>query len=357
MSKKIFITGYSGCGKTILKGRIASENEEMDNFNFDAKFDYSNLEDATTIFNLINSSDSFVIDAIPFEVSSDKGFNFDRFKKFSEENDIEVIITVCSNFEDLVGRIVYKPYFVISNTDIRKKFLSDFIPTNNNLLSLLDSIKCTPKYFDSFKNEYVSKDRFLEILESMTKSINDSLLQYNTIFDIYLSTLKYDKNYQDIEFINKVGYSKSYKTWGNIKDLIKWEGKSIFDMGCFHCYFSIKVKEMGAFKVYGLDNNANVIGTARIINKILQNNIEVLKWEAGEPTPETDIGLCLNVLHHAIDAESALKNMNCKKAIFEIEKRQVAIVKKYFNILKEVKSHREDASQDRIILLAEKIQK
>ena len=67
-------------------------------------------------------------------------------------------------------------------------------------------------------------------------------------FKKYLDTLSYDKYYQDIECINFIGYTKSSKTWDNIKDLVDWKDKKVADLGCFHGYFSFKSAKTSAKK-------------------------------------------------------------------------------------------------------------
>ena len=174
---------------------------------------------------------------------------------------------------------------------------------------------------------------------------------YLDTFDIKL----YDKYYQDIECINFVGYSKSHKTWENIKDLVDWKDKIIVDMGCYHGYFSFKAEKMGAKEVTGLEKWESVMDTAMLIKHMIRSKVNFQIWEGGEPTPNADITLVLNMLHHTKDQEKTLQNINTKLAIFEVEKTQVNLIKKYFKILKEVESHRVDPGQNRTILLGEKI--
>jgi hypothetical protein len=91
-----------------------------------------------------------------------------------------------------------------------------------------------------------------------------------------------------------------------------------------------------------------------MIKHMLQSKVEFQIWDAGQETPPADIALVLNVLHHTTDVNKTLQNINAKTAIFEVEKNQVETIKKYFNITKEVESHRVDSKQDRIILLGDK---
>ena len=168
----------------------------------------------------------------------------------------------------------------------------------------------------------------------------------------HINRQTYDKNYQDIEILDFIGYSKTHISWDNISNLkIDWQRKTVCDVGCFHSYFGIKVFQAGASKVYGLDNLPNVLETSKLISKASNAEIEYLKWEGGEETPECDIALILNVLHHCKDQHETLEKIKCSHVIFEVNTNQLPIISKYFNPLASEESHRDD----RIIVYAEKI--
>ena len=170
-------------------------------------------------------------------------------------------------------------------------------------------------------------------------------------FRNYLGSLTYDKMYQDIEYIDMIGYSSSFKTWESIKDLVKWKGKIVADLGCFHGYFAFKIAELGG-KVTGLDRSPEVLDTAKLLNDLYKSSVEFKQWVGGEPVSEEfDIALCLNMLHHTGDEEKTLQNLNCKTVIFEVKYDQRFLISQYFNTIKSVPSHR----VGRIILLGEKI--
>ena len=162
----------------------------------------------------------------------------------------------------------------------------------------------------------------------------------------------YDKNYQDIEVLDFVGYSKSYDSWHNISKLnIDWRNKIVCDLGCFHSYFGIKVLKSGAKKVYGLDLLPQVIATSKLISEVSNVKIEYTQWEGGEKTPECDIALVLNMLHHCGDQDKTLKNLRCSFAVFEVNTDQMIIISKYFQTIASVGSHRDN----RAIVYARKI--
>ena len=163
----------------------------------------------------------------------------------------------------------------------------------------------------------------------------------------WLSVQKYDKNYQDIDCIDFIGYSQSHLTWERMKDIVVWDNKKVADVGCFHCYFSIKVSKLGA-DVTSMDINEGVLKTSQMINEIEGNKLTLVQWEGGEEvSSDFDICLCLNVLHHFKDVKKSLQNMKAKQVIFETNIDLLDEIKVYFDIEKRVASHR----SNRIILL------
>jgi len=169
-------------------------------------------------------------------------------------------------------------------------------------------------------------------------------------FKKYLDTRTYDKTYQDIEYIDFIGYSQSFKTWNAIKDLIDWKEKRVADLGCFHGYFSFIIARHGA-KVVGMDRSPEVLETTEILNNVYGNIITTKVWVGGEPVSgDFDVALCLNVLHHFGDEEKALQNIKSKWAIFEVKYDQRFLIAQYFDIIRKVPSHR----VGRIIILGER---
>lgn len=157
----------------------------------------------------------------------------------------------------------------------------------------------------------------------------------------HFNSLDYDKNYQDIECIGFKGYSQSFRSWQNLIKYYDWKDKVICDLGCFHCYFSIKVIQSGARKVYALDRSPPVLKTAEIIIKETNiKGIETREWTDGDEIPECDLILCLNVLHHFDDISAALLQMKAK-TLFEINNFDLEKVLEYFIISKSGPSHRE----------------
>jgi len=166
----------------------------------------------------------------------------------------------------------------------------------------------------------------------------------------HLDKQTYDKNYQDIDCLGLKGYSESHKSWENMKNLVDWKDKKVADLGCFHGYFSFKIAKLGA-KVTGLEKSKEVLVTTQLINEAEGGIIELKQWEGGDIVPEEfDLVLCLNVLHHFKNQELGLQNIKASQGLFEVNKEQKELIFKYFNIIKEVSSHR----INRTILLADR---
>lgn len=157
----------------------------------------------------------------------------------------------------------------------------------------------------------------------------------------HFSGLTYDKKYQDIECLDFKGYSQSSKSWKNLSKYYDWKDKIVCDLGCFHCYFTIKVIQSGVKKVYALDRSPPVLETARMIIKEAGiKGIETREWTGGDEIPECDLILCLNVLHHFSNIPVALSQMKAK-TLFEINNSDLEKVLDHFNILKSGPSHRD----------------
>lgn len=350
---KIFITGLSATGKTFLANKI-STMFNIEFYNYDDHWDYFNSDiENNTITMLNNLPNTFVIDGIP------PSSKYKNFKKYKEENkNVLVICVYQSNINEWIKNIINKPYFNIKKGT--NNYINNYIEHNyyDDWLSFYEEtinyIKPT-FFYDNSLNEIIMPEKFKIIREEIFKTLTNLKNKNQSIFKDYLDTLIYDKYYQDIEFIDFLGYSKSFETWNRIKDLIDWKGKSVIDLGCFHGYFSFKAEQARATNITGLDISETVLKTANMIKKIIKSKVNFLQWSGDEKTPKSDVALVLNVLHHAANEEKTLQNINAKIAIFEVNQDQIPLIKKYFTITKNVSSHRVINGVDRRILLGEKI--
>ncbi len=170
-------------------------------------------------------------------------------------------------------------------------------------------------------------------------------------FKSYLHQQTYDKLYQDIKPIEMIGYSKSFKSWSVIKNLVDWKGATVIDLGCFHGYFCFRIEEAGASRVVGLDAADFALKTTRLIAELENSKVtEFHQWHDGDLIPSGDITLCLNALHHFSDPLACLKAIQSNIAIFEVPIAQEAMIYSVFSDIARHSSHR----RGRVILLARK---
>ncbi len=363
---KIFVTGIFGVGKTFFAKNYSTKNN-LPFIDFDKMFNYRSIDKYQARKILLNLPEKFIIDAIPI---SDKNpyRRWDEFEKYEKQNNCLVICLYCPDDNAWRYRLNTKRSFInlikplFSLNTWRKKLergllrLIKELPETLKMLRKRDFEDCSKemhafwiqalpilikfkniKYYDTINKEFTSE-------KVMRKRIQYERLK----LQFHLDNQAYDKKYQDIELINFIGYSKSYKTWETIGNLVDWRNKKVVDLGCFHGYFSFKIADQGG-KVLGLDNHEGALKTARLINQISQGKVKFKKWEGGQGIPASDVALCLNVLHHFKDPELALLKLKAKQVIFEINIKQEPLVKKYFQILKRIYSHR----KKRVIFLAQ----
>lgn len=180
---------------------------------------------------------------------------------------------------------------------------------------------------------------------------------FEDVFTAHFNNQVYDKTYQDIDCINYKGYSESYKTWENIKNLVDWRVGHVVELGTFHGYFSFKIEQISpTTRITGLEGHPiygkQILETTNLIKKMSSSRVNFDYWnsDSDKLVPDADIILCLNCLHHFSNPDYVLSRLNCNYIIFEINKEQIELVKKYFIILKETYSHR----GGRVILLCKK---
>lgn len=345
---KIFVTGIYGSGKTYFAKEYAKK-KHIEFISFDKIHDYKKVSrfQAKKILKALPSN--FIIDAIP--ISDRKSSHFwDDFLIYEKKNQLQIIYIYCSNTSLWIQRWHMRPRLSIKdkfNYFYKKKFKSkDFNKEIDNFRKdyaefFVATIPLLKKfnhviYYDSFKREFTSQTE-------MKKRISFNLLKLRNHLDLQ----KYDKYYQDIEIIDFIGYSESYKTWRRIKNIVSWRGKTVTDLGCFHGYFSFKIEDRGG-SVIGLDKHKFVLETTRMINHLSHHHVVFKQWVGGQTIPKCDIILCLNVLHHFQNLDKALKKMKAKEVIFEVNIGDRGRIEKYFHILKQLPSHR----YQRVILLA-----
>lgn len=335
--KKIFVTGFTGSGKSTFAKKYG-ETFNIPYISFDDNWSYggNTMKNQEKIIKLYG--DEFITDAIPFALDDDNKFMFlDYYNEHKE--DIKIVCVYTTDSNELKKR---RPNFGI--TDLVEHYYN-FYGETVELFKTFPDVDI--EYYDSVRNVFVTYDEFTSQVRSYLKSH----------FRQYLNSLTYDKNYGAIECIQFPGYTNSINTWNRIKDLVDWKDKKVADLGCFHGYFAFKASQAGA-KVTGLDRSPIVLQTTRIINYIEGKPLELRIWEGGEEVSDDfDVVLALNVIHHFADLPKALANIKPKTVIFEVNQDNVPAILKEFKIIREVKSHRhsvEGPQFPRKILLCEK---
>lgn len=332
VKQAIILLGVSCSGKTTYAKQFA-QGSDYKYISYDSFYSYRAEETLEANFeklkSLIGDSEKIIMDG--YYNFRDK--NFERFKK-----------EICKNVECVV---------VFASLDTllrRRKSKGGEILKEDSYGIIHNYLVRYPEVVNYKKAKFVdtSNDSFEEPNIHSLKELNKYLKEINKkSFDKYLLLMDYDKNYQDIEVINFKGYIDSATSWDNMKDLVKWKDKLVMDLGCFHGYFAFKAEREGA-TVVGLDKHIGVLDTARLINWLGDDSVKFEYWLESDKIKKCDVILCLNVLHHFENAEAVLAGMNCEEAIFEVNKDQVSLIQKYFEIVKEIDSHR----KNRVVLLA-----
>lgn len=349
---KIFITGITGSGKTYFAQKISSELN-IPYYDFDATWDYKRdnfIKDSESEF-LNKLPKTFVLDAIPFSN------NFISFREYHKNNNVLIICLIQSDLYKWIKNIVNKPYYIYSSIYFKQDILYyNWVYHYNVEVSNFYDLNTI--FYDTSENKLLNKEEFLNIIKKTTLELNTLRNKSPYILQHYIENLPYIalRTFQDIECINYEGFSKSRKTWEAIRSFVDWKDKTVVDIGPFHGYFSFKVEQAGAKKVYGLEIDPSILETVNIIKKIVQSKAEFSLWDGTIATPQADIALVLNVFHHVKDKELLLQNINAKTAIFEIKEQQMDLLKKYFKIIRKEKSHRIDLDTNlyRHIILGEK---
>jgi len=333
--QKIFVTGVSGSGKTYYAKEYAQK--------YNCKYiDYDVLYSSPTPIGRAERiisflSETFIIDGIPVSTSMVTD-ELIPFFDYTKKNQLKIVCLYCSNKDRWLYRLHNKFGFGKPKSGLFRYVFLFY----TKVVLMLQNLSIV--YYDTFTNEYTS-------LEEMNKRMFWIHFGYTEPTEVFIQnwidthTYTARPSYQDIECINYKGPSKSSLSWGNIQKLIEnkltFKDKYIIDLGCFHGYFSFKVKQEGAQKVLGLDKLPQAISLANSIQQYTKNEVFFDVWNSEEKLPECDIFFLLNALHHFPQPRETLKNMQgCSWAIFEVNENQIEMIKEYFTIINEIKSHR-----------------
>ena len=333
--QKIFVTGVSASGKTYY----AKEHAKKYNYNY---IDYDALYSSPTPIGraeriISNLFDNFIIDGIPVSTSMVTD-ELIPFFDYTKKNKIKIVCLYCSNKDRWLYRLHNKFGFGKSKSGLFRYVFLFY----TKVISMIKDLDVT--FYDTFTNEYTS-------LEEMNERMSWIYFEYATPTEDFIKnwinthTYTARPSYQDIECISYKGSSNSSQSWENIQKLIEdkltFKDKYIVDLGCFHGYFSFKVKQAGAKKVLGLDKLEPAISLANSIQQYVKDEVFFDVWNSDETIPKCDVILLLNALHHFPYPRETLKNMQkCSWVIFEVNESQIDMIQEYFIIINEIKSHR-----------------
>ncbi len=329
---KVFVSGIYGSGKTTLARRISAE-AGIPYVDFDATWNYSvdGATECTTFLKKLPSD--FVTDAVPFHRPRGLRYPYRLFSDWVKtQEDVEVTLAYCPDSEEWLRRVKAKKFFGGASEIHLRRYATEVFAIQQGLSHAVgDQLR----FYDSRDSRYTDQQAFLQVPCWQEKwQAKQTLLAH-------LRNQSYDKNYQDIECLHRVGYSESWKTWDRLRSLVDWNNQTVVDLGCFHGYFLFKACHSGA-RGYGLDISSKVLQTTELINQVQNTDATFMEWEDGEDIPDADIILCLNVLHHFKDPEKALSKFTAPIAIFEATNSQRALIEQYFVIEAQKPSHRKN---------------
>lgn len=334
-----FVVGVYGSGKTTLARQI-SRDRDIPCVAFDKIWKYGAGGNQCNQF-LQKLPENCVTDAIPFHSPQGEGTSYASFYAYAASNEVEVVLTYCSNLEEWIQRVRKKQFFTGEEELHLRRYRTETFGLAEELLGKFgDKLR----FYDSYVAEFTDKETFFQV-----PFLNQKLKAKQKL-QAHLQKLTYDKNYQDISCLGRVGYSESWKTWDRIRGLVGWKDQVVVDLGCFHAYFLIKACHHGA-KGYGLDISDKVLETAAMINELTETDVTFQEWKGGDEIPDGDIILCLNVLHHFANPVDALSKFKAPIAIFEVKAEQRELISQYYRVDKVVGSHR----KGRTILLCTRL--
>lgn len=147
---KIFVTGLYGSGKTSY-AKLYSLKFGIDYIDFDANFDYTQIRTSFTGATFLSKLPArFIVDAIPFRFDTNKGLVIDPFLEYCKINEVKIIAKLCTDRKELIKRAVNP------NRLIAMYIYMDFAYFYFKILPLYKDLNI--EYYDSFRNDYISKE-------------------------------------------------------------------------------------------------------------------------------------------------------------------------------------------------------
>lgn len=155
--QKIFVTGVAASGKTTFAAQYA-ERYWLPYVNFDARFNYDKIhyEDIDTVL-LNHLPANFIIDGIPFRFYNST-YDIDAFFRYCQAHkDVKIVFLCCTDKDTYKKRLLGKKY---------KSFVYGFIEYYwYNIVGIHRFDAVNTDYFDTSKNEYISKEELLRRIE------------------------------------------------------------------------------------------------------------------------------------------------------------------------------------------------
>jgi hypothetical protein len=154
---KIFVTGVAASGKTEFAKQY-SKRFWLPYEDFDKKFNYTMIhyENLDKIF-LDNLKENFIVDGIPFRFYNSV-YDINAFLKYCKEReDIKIVCLCCTDKDVYKKRLINKNY---------KSFVYGFIEFHWYYLVGINRFDhMNIDFFDTAKNEYVTKEELLRRIE------------------------------------------------------------------------------------------------------------------------------------------------------------------------------------------------
>lgn len=167
---RIFITGVTGSGKTYLANKLKiNEFNDHELIEFDKFVDYSDVQSRLLpIYNFINVSNNFIVDAIPVL----EGGDLDEFVKYLEDrsdNNTIIYYTYCNKEIWLRDRVPLKQKHLeninvqIPNLNLYAEWYDNFLKSSVYVINHIQKYVKTVKIYDSNLNMEMNLNDYLKI--------------------------------------------------------------------------------------------------------------------------------------------------------------------------------------------------
>lgn len=219
------------------------------------------------------------------------------------------------------------------------------------------------RFFDGEMKEY-SREEFEKEFQSYYET--PSKEEVEAFLERIDKMPSYDKYYHHFNLphgirIGKENYARNEETWAIIKDWFNWDGKRVLDLAGFHGYFCQEIVKVGGTPDMA-DRSTAALHTGAVFakwNKAMfymyhyDLNLKQHQDEDGYvifPKEDYDMIMLFNVLHHLDDPDRVLRSMaRFPRALFEVNKSDRPRIEKFFKIIKETDSPKDN----RFILMGE----